>query len=137
MHSRQPLVSEKRGLDQRCLKSGGINYSFIFPDPDGTGEKVSVELGVEPLLLTRLTVSFSGTSLSDRATFTERKEIFLRDLLASTHPDISIAEVAGFVRREQTRRYDGGSEQMPRVPVGTASMFTGSVGVRLVIGLQR
>ena len=119
------------------LKTGGRNYSYTFADPDGTDEKVSVELSSEPFLLTRMGVSFRGTSLSNTATFTQRKERFLRDLLASTHPDLPIEKVTALVKSEQARNYAGGSDQMPRVPMGNARLFVGTVGVSLIVGLQR
>ena len=96
-----------------------------------------MELSGEPFLLSQLGVSFHGSSISNPATLTIRKEKFLRDLLASTYPDISIEKVIARIRTEQTRSYDGGSDQMPRTVVGTASVFAGISGSSLVVGLER
>lgn len=119
------------------LKTGGQNFSYSFVDPEGTHENLSVELGTEPFLLTQLAVSFHGTSLRQPAAFSPRREQFLRDLLASTHPDISIEQVVRLVKSEQGRTYAGGSSQMPRIPVGNASVYVGTVGVSLIVGLVR
>ena len=119
------------------LKTGGTNYSYAFADPEGTDEKISVELSSEPFFLTRLGISFHGTSLRSPATFSQSREIFLRDLLSSTHPDVPIEKVISLVKSEQGRTYDGGSNQMPRVPIGNASVYVGTVGVSLIVGLSR
>lgn len=119
-----------------ALKTGGTNYSYAFADPEGTDQNVSVDLSSEPLLLTRLGVSFHGTSVANAARFTERRERFLRDLLSSTHPDVHIDRLIALVKSEQARNYDGGSDQMPRVSLGSASAFVGTVGSSLIVGLQ-
>ena len=119
------------------LKTGETNYSYAFADPDGTMQNLSLELGREPFLLTSLGVSFHGRSISNPATLTINKEKFLRDLLSSTHPDIPIEKVIGRIKSEQTRNYEGGSDQMPRTIVGTASLFAGTSGGSLVVGLER
>ena len=119
------------------LKTGGTNYSYGFADTDGTNQKISVELSSAPSFLTRLGISFYGSSLSSPATFSQSREKFLRDLLSSTHPDIPIEKVIELVKSEQRRAYDGGSTQMPRIPIGNTSVFIGTVGADLIVGLSR
>ncbi len=119
------------------LKTGGTNYSYAFADPDGTAENLSVELSSNSIFLTKLGVSFHGTSLRNPAIFTERRERFLRALLASTHPDVSIDKIVQLVRSEQGRTYSGGSDAMPRIEVGNAHLFVGTVGATLIVGLDR
>lgn len=119
------------------LKTGGTNYSYAFADTDGTDEKISVELSSAPSFLTQLGISFRGSSLRSPATFTQTREKFLRDLLSSTHPDIPIEKVIELVKSEQRRTYDGGSTQMPKIPIGNTSVYVGTVGVSLIVGISR
>ena len=120
-----------------ALKTGGTNYSYAFRDPEGKDRNVSVELGSDSLFLTRFAVSFHGTSISNPATLTALREKFLRDLLASTYPDISAGKLIALVKKEQTRNYPGGSDQMPRIPLGSVNAHIGTVGESLIVGLQR
>lgn len=126
---------ERKG--QWALKTGGTNFSYAYADPDGTAQNLSVELSGEPFLITSVSVSFNGSSLSNPATLTMRKEKFLRDLFASTHPNIPIEKVIARIKSEHTRNYDGGSDQMPRTIVGTASLYAGTSGGSLVVGMDR
>ena len=119
------------------LRTGGTNYSFAFADPEGSAERVAVELSSDPAFLTKLGVSFSGRSTESPASFTPRREQFLRSLLSTTHPDIPVDQLIKLISQEQHKYYAGGSDKMPRIQVGNARAFVGTVGAELIVGLDR
>lgn len=128
------MVSTKQNWS---LKSGGTNYSYTFVDPEDGNQKIGVELSSNALFLTRIGISFPGSSLRETGRLTPKRERFLRELLDSTYSDIGAEALVQLVKTEQTKQYVGGSDQMPRVRLGNSEVFVGTTGADLIVGLLR
>lgn len=124
--------------DHWSLRAGGINFWYSFPDPDNPdNQNASVEMSSEPADIRTLAISWIGESTSNPASLTRRRELFLREVLQATYPDIDSTAIAAFVRAEQRKRYPGGGNAMPRKRLASASVHAGTVGSRLIVGIER
>lgn len=122
--------------DRWTLKTGGVNFYYVFRDPESQ-EGVIVELSSDPKKITQLAISWNGRSTLQPATLTQGRERFLRDVVRSCFPDVSPQAVVQLVGSEQKKNYPGGSDAMPRRRLGALSVYAGTVGNSLVVGIRQ
>lgn len=123
--------------DEWALKSGGKNFSYSFADPENPYSGIGIELSSNPADATRLSVSWHGNSTNEPATFTGSKENFLRDLLKSTYSDVQPEPLISYIRARQGKRYPGGGDAIPRKRIEGVSVYCGTVGETLIVGIER
>lgn len=123
--------------DEWALKSGGKNYYYSFADPDNPDSGIGVELSSNPANVRKISVSWNGKSTYEPATFTRMKEGFLRDLLGSTVSDIKPDALVSYVRGQKGKNYPGGGNVIPRKRLNGVSVYCGTVGETLIVGIER
>ncbi len=120
------------------LKTGGSDFSYSAPDPDGPAflSSTGIELYSDPAAVTHVSIEFHGNSINAPATFTAAKEAFVRDFVAATFPEMKADQIVQIVNEQQSIDYDSGSV-MPRVPLGKGHVAAGRSGEGLYILLER
>jgi len=123
--------------DEWALKSGGKNFHYSFADPENADSGIAVELSSNPADARKIAISWHGKSTKEPARFTRPKESFLRDLLTSTISDAKADALIVYVRAQQGKRYPGGGDAIPRKAVDGMSIYSGTVGETLIVGVER
>lgn len=126
-----------REKDSWSLKSGGRNFFYGFHDPENSYSGISVELSASASDIKKIAVSWYGASTYQPATLTKTKQQFLRDLLLVVIPTVSPDKVIGYVRSHQSKNYPGGGNSIPRARIEKITIYAGTVGEALIVGIEK
>ncbi len=116
------------------LATGGTNYSYSSADPEHQGERRSIELSGTPANIRAAGLSWQGRSVLKPAQLTSVKERHLTEFLEAVMPQLKPGDVLRVIRRQQSKRYPGGSGDMPRTVINGIPVYAGINGETLIIG---
>jgi hypothetical protein len=119
------------------LNSGGRNFYYSYTDPDNPGQSFSLELSHDPSNIKSIGIVWHGLSISDPATFTPKRQQFLKDLLLTIDSKFDSSPVLSYIKNQQKKNYPGGSNAMPRKKIGNLLFYGGIVGSDLVLGIEK
>ncbi|KAF0143290.1 MAG: hypothetical protein FD156_2764 [Nitrospirae bacterium] len=127
---------EFREKSQWRLNTGGVNFNYVFTDPDSPDKKSVVEMSHDQENVITLSITLKGRSTLQPANLTESREKVLYDVIRSFYPALDFDELFSLIRAKGGLSYDGGSDSMPRKELGTVSVYVGTVGPDLIIGIE-
>lgn len=125
-----------RERSQWTLNTGGVNFNYMFTDPDSPDERSSIEMTSDQGNIKTLGIILKGSSTLQPAKLTVRREERLYNLIRFFYPTLNFDELMALIRAEGGISYDGGSDSMPRKKFNADSVYVGTVGPDLIVGIE-